>query len=193
MIRYVTMKYGGRPVLLIALTLALACTAGCTLVGYKAGAVYDSTIQSVAVPIFSNRTFYRGVGFDVTEAVIKEIEARTPYRVLDPPAADTLLTGTILSVDQRVLSRTDAALGQELQVILTVGFEWRNRRTGELIRKRTVTGTGEYVATRPLSEPYPVGQQAAVEEISREIVSLMRDSWGAPSRSASLEKSPPPS
>src|SRR5665213_243892 len=58
--------------------LALFSTglAGC---GYTTKSVFPPGIRTVAVPIFENRSFYRGAERDVTEALIKQIEMATPY------------------------------------------------------------------------------------------------------------------
>jgi hypothetical protein len=47
----------------------------------------------VAVPIFENDTYVRDVEFELTDAVIKELEARASYKVTARMSADTLLTG----------------------------------------------------------------------------------------------------
>lgn len=163
--------------------LMLVAIAGCggdiRLAGYGAGEEFDPRIATVAVPIFDNRTFYREAEFRLSEALAKEIEHRTPYKVTGADGADTIIRGTILSVDQRLLSRTfDGGLTQEAQVILTVSLEWKDLRSGEIIRQRSrLTATGEYIPTRGVGEPYEVAQHEAVAEMAREIVSLMRSDW----------------
>jgi hypothetical protein len=156
-----------------ALTLALC---GC---GYSGGELYDESVQTVAVPIFENRTFYRGVEFNLTEALTKEIEQRTPYKVVAGASADTILTGTVLTVDKRLLSRDfESGVPQEIQVAIVASFEWKDLRSGQIRRMRSrIEGTGEYIPTKPLSEPLEVARHAAVGELAREIVSAMRDDW----------------
>ena len=48
-----------------------------TVLGYQVGqdALYDCSIHTVRVPIFQNHTFARGLEFDLTRAVVREIEA----------------------------------------------------------------------------------------------------------------------
>src|SRR6266446_6128424 len=53
-----------------------------TVLGYTTRPNYDCTIHSVRVPIFKNVTFRRGLEFDLTRAVIREIEAKTPFKVV---------------------------------------------------------------------------------------------------------------
>ncbi len=161
---------------LVSTGLLVSCGAG---TGYSNKPLFDPNVRTVAVDILANRTFYRGVEFDVSEALIKEIELRTPYKVVDRAAADTLLTGTIISVGQNALSRThDGGVPQELQVTVAAGFEWKDQRNGKVLRKRSsVSGTGEYVPSRPVGEPFEIAQHRAAAELAREMVSVMRSDW----------------
>ena len=171
-------------------TLALVIVTGMALVGggcasdgssngYSATEIYDSDIRTVSVDILANRSFYREVEFQLTEAIIKQIEQRTPYKVTQKAGADTIITGTILDVDQRLLSRTfDGGITQEAQIVVTASIEWKDLRTGKVLRKRSrIQGTGEYVPTRPVGEPSAVAIHAAVDELSRDVVSVMQSDW----------------
>lgn len=44
--------------------------------GYHWNSLYREDVQTVAIPIFTNQSFRRGVEFRLTEAVIKQLEAR---------------------------------------------------------------------------------------------------------------------
>ncbi len=167
-----------RPTARLSMLMSLlAALAGCA--GYSAAPLYRQDVNTVAVDILANRSFYRGVEFDVSEALVKEIEAHTPYKVVAHGAADTLMTGTIRSVDQGVLSRTrDGGVPQEVQVTVVAGFEWKDQRSGQVIRKRgSVTGTGEYIPTMPVGEPFEIARHRAAAELARQVVSIMRSDW----------------
>lgn len=159
----------------VVAVLSVGCKGG----GYKAGETFDTSIRSVAVPIFENRTFYRDVEFKLTEALTKEIESRTPYKVVAAAGADSHLTGTILNVDKKLLSRQfGTGLPQEIEVVVTVSLEWKDLRSGKIIRKRSrIQGTGEHILAHPASEPFEVARHVAVGELAREIVSAMRNDW----------------
>jgi len=168
--------------LLLACGLALSACGPTTnggLLGYHAEELFPTDYQTVAVDIFDNRTFYRGVEFEVTEAITKEIELRTPYKVVSGDVADTALTGTVQVVREQPLSRVrDGGIPQEMQVIVRVSYEWKDVRAGKVIRKRTaLTGSGEYIPSAGLNEPFEVGQHRAAAEIARDLVSDMRRDW----------------
>ena len=69
---------------LILMVLAGFAVGGCASDpsrGYSFGHAYDDSIRTVAVPIFDNRTQARGLEVLITEAIIKQIETRTPWAV----------------------------------------------------------------------------------------------------------------
>src|SRR5881275_2263248 len=72
--------------------------------GYKWSSLYRSNVRTVAVPIFTSKDFARGVEFSLTKAVVNQIEANTPYKVVPRERADTILEGEITSVKRSVLS-----------------------------------------------------------------------------------------
>ncbi len=162
-----------------ALVAVPACQTGPDAGGYTTRPPFPEQFATVAVPIFDNRTFQQGVEFDLTEALIKEIELRTPYKVTPSSRADTMLVGTVLDVSRRTLSRTfEGGIPQEMQVVVSVSFEWKDLRTSQVIRKRSgISGTGEFIPTRTVGEPYEKAQHQAVAELARDIVSVMRDDW----------------
>lgn len=165
--------------MLAAGLLSGCASGGASEGGYATGEVYDTSIHTVALPIFANRTFYRQAEFNLTEAIAKEIESRTPYKVTRSSSADTIITGTVLSVEKRLLSRDfHAGVTQEAQLAVTASFEWKDLRTGKILRKRgRISGVAEFVPTAPVGEPEQVAHQAAVAELAREIVSVMRTDW----------------
>ncbi len=160
------------------LALGLACLI-LTACGYSNQGLYPSAYRSVAVPIWENRTFHRGMEDDLTEALIKQLEQRTPYKRVASGAADTSLTGSIINVDQKQLSRTSTgSIPQELELIVTVDFEWRDLRTGEVIKaRRGFTAAGRYRPARPVGEPIDYARREAVNELAEQIVSTLRDDW----------------
>jgi hypothetical protein len=129
--------------------LALFAVAGCalglpscesggnfTLFGYSTAPNYDLRIHTVRVPIFENRTYRQRVEFDLTQAVVREIEQKTPYKVVSGNApADTELRGTIISLNHNVLNRNQLNEIREVETVLTVEVIWRDLRTGEVLSK----------------------------------------------------------
>ena len=156
--------------------LAAALLAGC---GYTTKPPFRTDIRTVAVPIFTNDSFYQGIEFDLTEAVKKEIEAQSPYKVTGTDSADTILRGKITKVVQTVLAETNTGgLPQELEVQYFVDFQWSNARTGEtLADAKGVVAAGRYVPTQPVGETLSVGQHDAAQHMAEKLLSAMRSGW----------------
>lgn len=159
--------------------LGLSLLSTLTACGYTTAELFPTEYRSVALPILDNRTAYRGVEYDLTEAVIKQIEQRTPYKVTAPNRADTLIEGRIVRIDQRQLSRTRrGGLPQEIEVMLVADLTWKNLRSGEvIIERKGFTTVGQHFPTQPVGEPFEIAQHAAVERMAEQLVSEMRADW----------------
>src|SRR5438132_4508337 len=92
-----------------------------TILGYTTRPNYDPGIRTIRVPIFKNYTYIRGLEFDLTKAVIREIQTRTPFKVVSADCpADTELTGTILTLSKVAINRTQMNEIREGQTTLGV-------------------------------------------------------------------------
>lgn len=167
---------------LLALAAALSgFIAGCASdprEGYSFKSTFSDDIRTVRVPIWDNTTFEPGLGPMLTEAISKEIITRTPWRVTDGNA-DTTLTGRISDIELDFLSVTPGTgLVQEQIVRITVRFEWRDARSGELLAARDqFSSAARFVPARPSGERLEIGERDAISELARDIVSVMRESW----------------
>lgn len=159
---------------IVMLLLTAVLLTGC---GYSHKTLYPEGVSSVQVKMFGNRTFYRGAEFDLTEALVKEIELRTPYKVVSDSAADTVLEGTIVAINQTRLSRRrDGGLPLEMEMQILVDFTWRNLRTGQVMADRKgLAVVGRYVP--PAGETLSAGQHEAIEKLASRIVGEMAGQW----------------
>ncbi len=113
---------------------------GFTIFGYRAGAnaLYDTNIHTVYVPLFKNRAFqwmpFRRIEVDITEEVVRQIGAVTPYRVTsDPDRADTELLGTVVGLSKTILNRNQQNQVREGEVVVWVDVVWRDLRDGTIL------------------------------------------------------------
>jgi len=163
------------------MTLALS-VAGCAsspTEGYASTTTYSEDVTTVSIPIFRNQTFSRDIEFELTDAVIKEIQRRTPYRIVPEGRADTVLEGVIRSVELGQLSRSrSTGLTEEAILSVTIDFEWKDLRTGHtLLSREEFSGQAVFMPSGPSREPIELGEFAAVELLARDIVSEMRSEW----------------
>ncbi|MBM4070289.1 MAG: hypothetical protein FJ271_15240 [Planctomycetes bacterium] len=124
-----------RTVLCIALA---ALVPGCgwdghfAFLGYSTQPNYDRSIRTVYVPMFGNQTFYREWEMELTRAVIREIESKTPYKVVsNPERADTELIGKIVNINKSLINANQLNEVRESQVIMNVEIIWRDLRPGQ--------------------------------------------------------------
>lgn len=145
--------------------------------GYRWNSLYREDVQTVAIPIFTNRTFSRGIEFRLTEAIIKQLELHAPYKVVPKERADTILEGQITDVSSLTLSKDfQTNLPREQQVILTVDFIWKDLRNGRiLVQRRQLQQSGVFVEN--LGEGRFVGEQQAIERFGLSIVQEMQADW----------------
>ena len=131
----------------------------------------------MAVPIFGTRDFRRDVEFKLSKAVINQIEAHSPYKVVPRERADTILEGEIARVEVNNLSRTYVeGVPQEQLMLVTVNLTWKDLRTGRiLMQKKNFQQTASFYPT--LGEGEFVGTQKAIERLAVEIVQLMEADW----------------
>ena len=84
-------------------TLLSACLlTGCA--GYQIGnqSLYSANIQTIYIPMVKAPTFSPHMGERITEAVAKEVELRTPYKVARDNYADAVLNIEIIDYKQGI-------------------------------------------------------------------------------------------
>ena len=148
-------------------------------VGYSSSSLYPKQYHSIAIPIFQNSTMTRDVEFMLTDAIVKEIQVRSPYRVVDKQVAETILTGTITSMNLRTLSRSQTTgLDNEVLVKVVIDFEWYDQVNGNrIVGRKNFASSAVFIPSRPSSEPLEMGQFAVVQQLASDIVDQMQASW----------------
>ena len=165
----------------------LASLAGCLSGPYQFGArtLFPEDIETVYVPVFDSISYRPGLGEELTEAVIKEIQKRTHYKVVSSlSSADTILTGKITNESKHLIFESLQADPREMEVNLQVKVSW-TYRVGDPVREiplvpvpaaavdisaanKLVGEVGDSVAT---------SHQRAIQRLAEQIVSLMEKPW----------------
>jgi hypothetical protein len=157
---------------------------GCAGYRFGAASLYPTDVQTVYVPMFESNSFRRSLSEWLTEAVIKEIELKTPYKVVGTPQADSVLIGKLTGDTKRVIVEDPYDQPREVEVNMVVEVRWVNRK-GDLINQSSsvvvpqdlvimsnsgmlVTEYGQSVATAQLQ---------SIQRTAAQIVSLMEMPW----------------
>jgi len=148
---------------------------------YRWPTLYRDDVRTIAVPIFANRTYYQGVEFRLTKAVINQIEAQSPYKVAPRERADTILEGEIMAARMNTLSNNrTSAVPQEQIYSLIVRFTWKDLRTGKILKQRhDFEQSAPFYPT--LGEDPFVGEQENIERLALAIAQELQADWGTKS------------
>ena len=170
--------------LLCATVFACLAGGGCSsdpAKGYSTAGLYRDDIQTVAVPVWQrgNAVYRRELETRLTEALVKRIQLDTPYKVTDKSKADTVLEGTIVAVNQHVMSfNPRTATPRDIELQLFVDFKWTDLRTGEILReKKRFRAAGVYYRADPLNEDFFEGSEDAMNRLAEQIVETMERPW----------------
>jgi hypothetical protein len=166
---------------MVAAVALCALAAGC---GYIIGNPFPMNVRTVHVPTFTSESFRRGFELQLTEAVQKQIQMRTPFAIVPADQADTRLVGHIRGVDKRPVNQNRFDDPRELELSLAVEVRWENLRTGELIGQQTMPLTPEVAHliseasfAPEAGQSLATGTQQAVDDLARQIVGMMEATW----------------
>jgi Lipopolysaccharide-assembly len=161
---------------------AVASVVGCGYAsgdgrGYEWGGLYRSDIRTVAVPIFETRSFSRGDENALTQAIVNQIESRTPYKVVEASRADTIIEGQVVNaLAASVSSDTHTSIPQEQLYVVQIDFTWKDLRNGKVLaERRNFEQSTAYYPT--LGEGRTAGRQQAIEQLAAAIVDEMQRDW----------------
>jgi hypothetical protein len=155
---------------------------GCAAYQIGNASLYPAEVHTVYVPMFESVSFRRDLGERLTEAVMKEIEKKTPYKVVADPNADSTLSGRISQETKRVLVGSRTGDPRELQTQISVKVTWLDNR-GKMLRTGSdiplppalTEATGDVVPEA--GQSLAVAQQEAINRLAEQIVGLMEKPW----------------
>jgi outer membrane lipopolysaccharide assembly protein LptE/RlpB len=164
--------------------MSVGCLGGCA--GYQLGnqTLFPLDVHTVQVSIFDSNSFRRNLGERLTEAVVKEIENSTPYKVVSDPTADSVLTGRLVSDTKRVIVPGLTGDAREIQTAMRVQVSWVDRK-GRMLREdkcvplpeELVEVTGSANVVPEVGQSITTAQQQAICRIAQQIVGLMEKPW----------------
>ncbi|MCH2594997.1 MAG: LPS assembly lipoprotein LptE [Pirellulales bacterium] len=164
--------------------LALLGFGGCASYQVGSSTLYAPDITTVYVPMIESNSYRRDLGERLTEAVVKEIELNTPYKVVGTPDADSILSARLVNDTKRVILENQNDDPRAIEMAVLAEITWLNRR-------RQPYGAPHRIGLPP--ELLPIGnnstlipeagqsvataQQQAIERLAQQIVSTMEEPW----------------
>ena len=147
--------------------------------GWHFNAPFDtSEVKTVAV-FFKSNVFRRDLEKQLTEAVIKEIHLRTPYRVVgNHEQADSLLTGTINSDAKNLVVEAPTNFARELNATMQVTVNWTHNPPTEIESRKIPTVVAETINFVPeVGETTLSAYNHVIQSIAKQIVDMMEQPW----------------
>lgn len=174
----------GRLIAAMSLLCCAMSAPGCAAYRFGPASLFRPGIRTVHVPVVRNETFRHDLGVRLSEALVKEIENRTPYKVTGDPNADSTLTCRVVSESKRVLTETDTDDPRALDAAVSVRATWTGR-AGELLMQNSVIPSGDLAISFGQDARFvpEAGQsidsatQVAIENLAERIVSQMEMRW----------------
>lgn len=170
--------------LTLLLSAASFCLPGCA--GYQLGnrSLYRPDIRTVHVPMIQSDSYRRYLGERLTEAVVKEIELRTPYKIVGADEADSVLTVRLVSDSKRVLANNRFSEPRDIETDFFVQTSWIDRRGDLIMNHDDVPAAPLLVNLGQQANFVPEGgqslvtaQQEAIQKTASQIVGQMELGW----------------
>ena len=157
----------------LALGLLAAAVAGC---GYSFRGTLPEHIQTVAVPLFANKTGEPRIESLLTSAVVEAFSTNGRLRVVKREDADAVLEGEVVGYSLLSISYDSQANVRQYRLIMTINLKLLDmRRSAVLFEERNLREKADFQVMNAVSETISVEETAvrtAATEIARAIVSL---------------------
>jgi hypothetical protein len=162
----------------VVVAAVLAGLGGC---GYSVRPPFDTGIKTVYVPMARSLSYRRDLNKMITERLIKEIEQRTPFKVVgSPEGADATLELTVLYDDKSVMVENPNNLPRQLQALITVEARFLDNRPGaDQSAMPAVVFSDQAYFYPELGETSVAGFTKAIDNLVRQIVSMMEQPWSS--------------
>ena len=173
--------------LLAGVPAVVISAGGCA--GYRFGnnTLYAPNVRTVYVPMIQSESFRTTPGIDLgerlTEAVCKEIEKRTPFKVVGDPNADSVLTARIVADTKRMVVESPTDQSRFVEMNYQTLVTWADRggtviASGEVPLPAATVDVGQASALVPeFGRSVASTQQEAIVKLAQQIVGLMEEPW----------------
>lgn len=132
-------------------------------------------VQSVAVPIFENRTTEFGLPEAITSGIIDGFIEDNQIKIVDQANAEAILTGSIVEYKRRSYTFDESDRVTEYIVEIWVDAELMKKEGETSVWKaERMRGFGVYKAD---TEDERLGQTRAIEKLSEDILNRTIKSW----------------
>ncbi len=166
----------------------LAAGGGCASYRFGNNTLYATNVRTIYVPVFQCDSYRTTPAIDVgerlTEAVCKEIEKRTPFKVVgSEAAADSVLTGRVVADTKRMVVESPTDQSRLVEMNYQVLVTWADRggtviAAGDVPLPAATVDVGQAASLVPeFGRSVASTQQEAIIKIAQQVVGLMEEPW----------------
>jgi hypothetical protein len=163
--------------------LSLVALSGCASYRYGQSSLYASDVRTVYVPMIEAESFRRNLGERLTEALCKDIETNTPYKVVNDPNADSTMYVRLVNDTKRTLIVKLPGDVRDTEVNFQIQVNWVSR-TGTVLSQQTIPLPQELVDVGQTADLIPeygrsmaTTQQEIINRLANRITGMMEAAW----------------
>jgi hypothetical protein len=135
-----------------------------------------SHIKTVAVPLFDDNTSFPGVREDLTNKVIDSFIDENVLQVVPEAKADLLITGTILSIQEKAAIITTGEDVEQFEVYVNVKVKCTEIKTGKVWWEKTLRRFGVMGGLQNI-DARNEAIETAITEITQDIIDNTLANW----------------
>ena len=133
--------------------------------------------------MIESNSFRRNLGERLTEAIVREIELKTPYKVVSSDQADSVLYARITNDAKRTVAEDRLDNPRVAELSLLIQADWR-LRNGEPLGSRIAIAVPDALRVAESSQLIPeagqsiaTAQQKVIDKVAQDIVAQMEMPW----------------
>ena len=164
--------------------ITVSLISGCASYQFGSQAMFPPGIRTIHIPIVQNETFRHQLGPELNDALVEEIERRTPYKVVSNPNADSVLRCSISGQSKIVLSESATDDPRALDTAVSVSASWVSRDGRRLMQNSLAAAESDSIGFSQSVRFVPEAGQSidtanreAIQRLARRIVSQMESRW----------------
>jgi len=144
------------------------------------GSSLPSHINTVAVPMFENKTSEFGVREDITDTIINQFTQDNSLKVADRRSADSMVSGTIVNIREQAGAYNTNEEVKEIRVYVSIQAKFEDLKKHKTIWEESITQWGTYNPTLPPGDEGSTRQDGikeAIEKIADDIFNKTVSGW----------------
>jgi len=143
---------------------------------YSFSGALPSHLNSIAIPLFDDRTAYPNIRENLSNKVIDTFIADNRLKVTNEDMADLILTGTISSISEQAAAVSAGEVVTEYRVVVSVRVKCEDLKLAKVLYDKTIQNYGLMPAQGGIEERDKAIEEA-LELITEDILNSTFSIW----------------